>query len=248
MPDQHLKFSILEQFYDLHDRFLNKTIKKTACARGCDTCCTCNVTMTSLETAFLFSSLDSAEKDKLVSQVRSNSPEQRFHPKLTFNGFARLCLDRAELPEEENNPLWGPCPLLKNRECTIYRARPFGCRSLISETPCSKEGFATMPSLVLTFNQVLMQYIEHVDAQGVFGNLVDMILEFEENTQLAQANSDMSDTQPKPHNGLLVQNQPAPVLMVPQEHKQELAPFLSEINKILNVTAKGHHTVHGFNH
>jgi hypothetical protein len=127
-------------------------------------------------------------------------------------------MEGCEIPDEENDPGWGACPLLSNRICTIYRVRPFGCRSLVSIEECVVDGVATLSPLTLTVNNVFMQYIEHLDCNGVSGNLSDMFL--------ALAKNNLS-TQP-----ITIRNQKMDGVMVPPEHRQKLGPLLQELSRI----------------
>jgi Fe-S-cluster containining protein len=218
MIQHDLRLDILGQLYDLYDAFMVKA--DLVCHKGCATCCTCNVTITSLELDYIKASLGSEKAGSLMERVGKNFAEKRFQPKTTINGFARLCMEGSEVPEEENDPDWGRCPLLLNNTCTIYSARPFGCRSLVSQEDCSRVGMATLPPLVLTVNNLFMQYIEQMDCNGISGNLSDMIL----------AASPLSLS-----TGLVtISNQAASVLMVPPEHRERVAPLLQDMARICN--------------
>ncbi|MFO7750461.1 MAG: hypothetical protein R6V54_10255 [Desulfobacteraceae bacterium] len=223
MTQQSSKHRILERLYRLHRQWTETAA--TACCRKCSSCCTCNVTMTSLEAEYLLAGRDSGEKERMVNRVRAKLSEKRFRPRVTFNRFARLCMDGETVPEEENDPLWGECPLLENDECTVYRARPFGCRSLVSQKKCLTTGAAEMPPHILTINNVFMQYIEHLDAEGGFGNLSDMVL--------LQGGKPQEIEKKKSAMGI-IENHPAPLLMVPPEHKTRVQPLLEEISRIFD--------------
>jgi len=226
MAQHVLKHRILERLYRLHREWTETAA--TACFRGCSSCCTCNVTMTSLEAEYLFAGKDSGEKERMVNQVRTRLSEKRFRPRVTFNRFARLCMDGETVPEEENDPLWGHCPLLENDECTVYRTRPFGCRSLVSQKKCTTTGAAEMPPLILTINNVFMQYSEHLDAQGFSGNLSDMVLlKGGEPTESEMGKTAMGE-------GSFIENHPAPLLMVPPEHQKRVQSLVQEISRIFD--------------
>ncbi|MEA1966842.1 MAG: hypothetical protein U9N77_01265 [Thermodesulfobacteriota bacterium] len=223
MIKQALKIDMLEKLYDLYDQYIESI--EVACCKGCSSCCTCNVTMTTLERAYLLNSLDPSCKEKLRDQIRANISDKRYHPKVTLNRFAQICMDGKEPPEEENDPLWGQCPLLKDDICAVYNARPFGCRSLVSEKRCTHSGFAEMSSLALTINSIFLQYIEHLDADGFSGNFTDMIL-------LHDLKTDSFEKRKKITKGNIIRNHKATVLMVPPEHKDKVQPLLKEICQI----------------
>lgn len=117
------------------------------------------------------------KKAALLENVYKNCSLKRYRPRLTTNGFAALCMKGEEIRDEENDPSWGKCPLLTEEQaCPIYEKRPFGCRALLSEMSCSETGYAQIPPLILTINNIFMQYIEHLDAEGFSGNFTDMII------------------------------------------------------------------------
>ncbi len=117
----------LEKIYTLYDETIE--FFKTACRKKCSACCTCNVTLTRLECLYLTDSLDESEKIKTAETIRFRFPEKRYIPKTSLNRFAVLCAEGHDIPEEENNPEWGKCPLLKNDTCMVYDKRPFNCRA-----------------------------------------------------------------------------------------------------------------------
>ena len=216
MPQHDLRLDQLRQLYDLYDAFMAEA--DIVCHKGCATCCTCNVTITSLELDYIKATLGPGKAGFLMERVGKNLAKKRFQPKTTINGFARLCMEGKDIPEEENDPAWGECPLLLNNTCTIYPVRPFGCRSLVSQEDCSRLGVATLPPLVLTVNNLFMQYIEQMDRNGISGNLSDMII----------AASPLSLS-----TGIVtINNQAVRVLMVPPEHRERVGPLLQDMNRI----------------
>lgn len=140
-------------------------------------------------------------------------------------------MEGKDIPEEENDPAWGRCPVLKEEMCTVYDARPFGCRALMSQIDCSENGYAQVPPEVMTMNNVLMQVIEHVDQKGISGNFSDIMLLFLSDEPPA-GNLRAFATQHKGKHLLL--NEKIPVLMIPPEHRQKLASFIEKISSILN--------------
>ena len=149
------KLNRLKMIYALFDSSLNAF--DTACRKKCAACCTCNVATTGLEAEMIRAALSRSQHLDLLSRIVSNVPEKRYHPVLTTNCFARFVMEDRQLPHEENDPSWGVCPLLENHTCTIYAFRPLGCRVLMSQTPCRKNGYAQMPELALTLNTIFQQ-------------------------------------------------------------------------------------------
>ena len=217
------KLKTLKNLYNLYEQYITETGVFT-CKKGCATCCTCNVTMTSLETAYLLRHLDKSLKKNFMDNIAAKLSPKRYHPLVTTNGFAALCASGEELPEEENDPLWGKCPLLRDNVCPVYESRPFGCRSLVSERDCAEMGCAQVPDFMLTVNSIFMQFIEHIDASGVSGNLTDMIFAYGDD--FAIAFSDQADNH-------IIRNQEACFLVIPPDHRQRLMPLLTEINAII---------------
>ncbi|ACN13588.1 hypothetical protein HRM2_04740 [Desulforapulum autotrophicum HRM2] len=206
----------LSRLYALYDRFMGP--KEFFCHRGCSTCCTCNVTLTTLEVDYIRCHLGPEGTEAIVERVRNNFSRKRFQPKITLNGFARACMAGRQVPDEENDPRWGTCPLLLDQVCTIYPVRPFGCRILVSTDDCSHTGVATLSEFTLTVNNVFMQYIEHMDCCGVYGNLSDMFLALS-----GDETEGLSVT---------IKNQEAKGFMVPPEHRQRIRPLLEEMTRI----------------
>jgi Fe-S-cluster containining protein len=219
----------LNHIYQLYDRIMGS--ETPACGPGCAGCCTCNVTLTRLEARMVTSRLASPRHDILVTAITHRFPAKRYIPKMSANRFARLCMEDADLPEEENDPSWGKCPLLENDLCMIYDVRPFGCRAMVSETDCRNTGSAQMPSWVLTVNNVFLQAIEHLDQDGYSGNLSDML-------HRALSGNDVTgqDIQNHDHenNGLFVKNEPITCLMIPPEHRDRMAPIVRDLSQLIN--------------
>ncbi len=227
---------ILHSLYQIHDTAMADF--SVVCKEQCSDCCTCNVVATSLEISYLFSKLESRGITDLKTRVAENFPENRYQPGTTTNGFAIQCLedDGAEPEEEENDPSWGECPLLEDGRCTVYGARPFGCRNMMSQVACHDQGIAQVPPLALTINTIFLQYIEHIDSNGFSGNLSDMVSLYLKDTNsnrgagslyLSLENIEDSDK-----TGGIIQNYKIPALMVPPEHRRDVESILKEISAL----------------
>ena len=173
-PIQHLLLAAL------HDSFAQWAHPFAfVCRKGCTTCCTRSVTMTSLEGDGIMTFL--AEGDRLSELAGS-----AFQPTVsrmdqigrsgqcTTNTFVAAHL-RGESVEEADRWDLRPCPFLKEESCSIYPVRPFGCRLFASLDPCAASGVADMPPGYLTGATVLLQYIEHLDDNGFWGPMVDVL-------------------------------------------------------------------------
>jgi Fe-S-cluster containining protein len=219
----------LNHIYQLYDQVMKS--ETLACGPGCAGCCTCNVTLTSLEARWMIDVLPPARQESLREAISLRFPAKRYLPKTSTNRFARLCMEDADLPEEENDPTWGKCPLLENDRCTVYDVRPFGCRAMVSKTDCRKTGSAQMPPWVLTVNNVFFQAIEHLDQDGYSGNLSDMLL-------LALSGSEASHRSMQNHDlenkEMFVKNEPIPCLMIPPEHRERMTPIVRDLSYLIN--------------
>lgn len=94
----------------------------------------------------------------------------------TPNQFARRCLCREETGPEQLSWDFTPCFFLKEMECSIYQARPLGCRTLVSLQTCKPGGEAVVPPLLLTISTVLMQLVEHLNRFGGAWGVMDDVL------------------------------------------------------------------------
>ena len=86
--------------------------------------------MTTLEGFYIISHEVVARQPDMIQKIEAMSHVRRFQPLLTINSLAELCIRGEDPPEEDYDASWGQCPLLCNRECLIYEARPFACRCM----------------------------------------------------------------------------------------------------------------------
>ncbi len=220
---------LLEKIYSLYDEAVEPMTH--VCKEKCASCCTCNLTLTSLEAGFIMNSLAIGEKKDLQIRIGQRFPLKRYVPKMTTNGFARMCMENIDIPEEENDPSWGICPLLEDDLCTVYEARPFGCRSLMSEIPCGQDGYARIPPLGLTLNTLFLQAIEHLDQKGFSGNLSDMLLLFLSEKGMDDMTEGFNDISGE---RFFMRNEKISVLMVPPVHQKALKTLIRELLGLLS--------------
>jgi len=214
---------VLERIYEIYDNFTKGL--DVACKKQCANCCTRNVTMTTLEGYKIAIFLNLREKTDLYAKIQKDLYKKRFLPDTTINTMADLCLQKKDIPREESDVMWGECPLLINRECPIYRVRPFGCRCFVSKIECKTNSYAEIDSFVLTVNSLFLQYIENVDQDGCFGNLTDILLylQTEESGELFEQGII------KCNNAKMVSNKPAKIFLMPPEHKDRIKPILTAL-------------------
>jgi hypothetical protein len=216
----------LKSVYAIYADFTAAT--QRACRKHCAACCTCNVTGTTLEAWLVHDHLRSAavELNSFYETLSRLAPPHRFRPRVTINGMAALCMQGRALPEELNDPSAGACPLIEDDICPIYDVRPFGCRAMLSTVSCSPEAEACMPPLILTINNIVMQFIEALDQPGASGNLIDLLLFFSDPLQRRAYENRQANPWPHP----LLSNQSLPVWMIPPEHRAAVQPLLRSLS------------------
>lgn len=224
--DLNAKLTILNRLTDIYDRFISRF--DLACEKYCAHCCTANVTMTTLEGYRIVDHLEKSGDSRCLETLSRQRHAKRFIPQVSINRLADICAQDGDPPDEQLDPEAGPCPVLTDDACPFYPVRPFGCRCMVSARNCGVTGAADMDPFILTVNDVFLQYIEHIDAQGYTGNFVDVMqfLEPQENRRNYAAGR--LGAAPA---GLVV-NQPVFVLMIPPEHRQRIQPLLSDIRGI----------------
>ena len=129
MLNIYRQLAVLEQLYTIYDEYVDSL--DTACKKFCADCCTCNVTMTTLEAYRIVNTLDLDSRKTTLEQLRNQLTGKRFTPQITTNRLAEICLSGEDPPEEDIDAAWGPCPILTGNACPIYDLRPFGCRNMV---------------------------------------------------------------------------------------------------------------------
>jgi Fe-S-cluster containining protein len=217
---------ILRKIYHIYDGFIKDY--DLACKKSCSGCCTRNVTMTSLEAYGILDYLQENNRLDLIDRLKAEKDKQRFQPKVTINRLAEIYANEEPVPVEgKSDPFWGSCPILENDTCPIYEVRPFECRSMCSKEDCEEDGFADMDPFVLSVNNLFKQYIEHIDTFGVSGNLTDLIIYLEENTNKEILRGSEESIHPR-----LVNNHPAKILTVPAEHQEKIRSLYEQLQRI----------------
>lgn len=224
--DLNTKLTILECLDNIYDQFVSRF--ELACEKYCAHCCTANVTMTTLEGFRIYVHLEKTGQLPYLETIFQNAHPQRFVPQVSINRMADICAKDGDPPEEHLNPEAGPCPVLEENACPLYAVRPYGCRCMMSARNCGETGIADMDPLILTVNDVFLQHLEHIDAQGYTGNFVD-VMNF---LASAENRAGYTDSRLGPAPPGLVANQPLFVLMIPPEHRQRIQPLLAQIRSI----------------
>jgi len=213
------KIEALKAIYRFYDKFLEGF--PLVCQKGCCTCCTTNVSVTSLEVDYLLPHLT----EDLLKRVDKEAQTQHFIPNTTINTSATLCLSGKEPPAETSFMSYKPCPLLSNDGlCTIYEKRPFACRAMSSETPCPEGGEAYMAPFLVTVNLAIYQIIEHIDSEGFYGNLLDLI-------SLCKTKGEERLLKINSLTGKIKTNRPIPCFIIPPDETMRFKSFMRRLSK-----------------
>ncbi len=220
------KLIALDRIYAAYDRF--STSLDVACKKYCAHCCTSNVTLTTLEGYKIVDHLIAAGKLDLIDELAQGAATTRYQPQISTNRLAELYAAEAKVPEEEMAEHWEKCLLLEKNACAIYDLRPFGCRCFISRKNCAEMGFADIAEFTASVNTVFLQTIEHLDADGCSGNLIDMlqVMASGDNRQA------YAEDRLKCEAGGLIVNWSLKVLMIPPEHRTGMEPILQDLRNI----------------
>ncbi len=218
--DLNQQIAVLKQIYAVYSEFISRfTI---FCKKYCDTCCTGNVTGTTLEGYYLLKNMEK-DQQSIVLEKFASPPSKRFQPKLSFNRIAKQCADGEDIQEAPVS-ISGKCPVLLNHQCLVYPYRPFGCRCMVSAKPCSETGYADIDPLIFSVNHAFMQLIEHLDAGGLSGNFSDVV-----NFLAIEKNRKAYENRLQLNHRILIPNISISVLMVPPEHRGQVEALLKQI-------------------
>jgi hypothetical protein len=224
--DLNNRLAALGRIYDIYNEFA--ATLDLACKKTCAHCCTSHVTLTTLEGYKIISGLPSDSIADLITELQTKLDPNRFRPDLTTNQLADLCVGGVEPPDETDATAGKVCFMLVDSLCSIYELRPFGCRCLVSRSNCGETGYAEIDEFVLSVNTVFLQTIEHADANGCTGNLVDVlkVLSSAHNWAAYENGTLNCET-----TGL-ISNHPLKVLMIPPEHRTRMEPILNSLREI----------------
>ena len=214
MADIQESTDVLNKLFNAYETFAGEYAN--ACSEGCAVCCTRNVTLTGLEGRNILSGITGEKKSEVLDRIQSDIEKKRLIPQTTINQMAKLCMEGKEVSDEISDPDWGSCPLLEDNRCMIYEVRPFACRCMVSRLKCETSGLADMDDFIITLNNVFMQYIEHIDIDGSYGNLTDILL-----SEGREGNSEN-----------LITNTGVELLMAPPEHQARIKEVITALQSI----------------
>ena len=220
------KLEALNRVYQIYDDY--SASQNIACRAKCAHCCNTGVTMTTLEGYKIFDALRATGRQKTIDGLNKIKEIPRFQPLLTTNRMAELCAADAKIPAEDTSGELQDCSLLDDSLCTIYDLRPFGCRCFVSRRNCGGLGYADIDDFTASVNTVFLQVIEHLDAEGCSGNLLDVlrVMASDDNRRAYESGGLTCE-----ENGLIV-NWELKVLMIPPEHREKIEPILQQLRAI----------------
>lgn len=192
-----------------------------ACRKGCASCCTQRVSLTTLEGELIADHIRSEQFELL--DILTRLPANPFKQPTT-NQFAASCLQQED-NEEEISP-WDmtPCTFLQDGCCSIYHVRPFMCRSFGSKILCHLSGEAEVDPRFLTLNTVILQCIEHLDQGRPWGSM---------NTILSLIVESGESTTKHPDREYSL-SRSIPGFLIPPEEIDAIQPRLQVLLKIIN--------------
>jgi Fe-S-cluster containining protein len=217
------KKKILDTLKIVFDEFVRNNYE-SACKPGCSTCCTRDITATTLEAFEMIEHMRNIGRDDLPGGLEGFGEAELFRPKITTNVMAMYCLNRREPPVEEPGGATGVCPFLEDRRCALYTARPMACRGMFARHVCQPGQEADMPSDLATISMICWQIIEHLDVGGLYGNLIDLInFLLDEKEMLNYQKGDQLVARGIPPT------RPVPGFLVPPEQQEVIGGFLEAL-------------------
>jgi len=148
-----------------------------ACQKGCAACCTQSVTISSLEGELILDFVSAQGRDKWLLDKLARTITGKSRSIITTNQFAEACL-KHQAVDSDALGCWDftPCIFLEDAACSIYEARPFGCRSFGSLVRCTAGRAAEMVPVHLTVNTVFTQIVEHLSSDnGCWATMMDIL-------------------------------------------------------------------------
>lgn len=221
MEEKLALLSTIERVFE--DFILSRN--RIACKPGCAVCCTRHLAGTTLEAYRLLQGLRTIGRQDLIDLLPEITASDIFRPRITTNGLAMACMTQHEPPEETPGTDDRPCPFLENNLCLVYDQRPLTCRSMFSQETCQPGGEGEVPPEIVTISTVCAQIVEHLDVDGYYGSIHDLL----------QTLTDDSLFQKYASGGKIriksYPTKPLPGLPVPPEQQEIVQEFLERLFK-----------------
>jgi len=221
-----VKREILNIIYDRYEKWSQQF--SVACSRGCNACCTCNVTITAQEGEEILSYIRENGREQWLAKRLTAVSDEFSRPAITTNGFARACMEDRDVELEDNQTL-SACPFLEDGLCGIYPVRPFGCRLFVSTAVCSKGTPAVMPQSYLGSVTAVSQIIEHLGQKEYWGNMLDVLpalMDISINSDIARHLNTEDCNQARLKT---LTAEPLPGLLLDEQEAKLAGPLLREI-------------------
>ncbi len=212
------KKELLAAVYTVYFRWVERF--PLACQKGCAACCTGSVTMTSLEGEIILGFINKQNRKKwLLDKLAQTSPGKS-KAAITLNQYAAECLQHQEVDEAALGSWdFNPCVFLDENTCSLYEARPFGCRSFGSLVRCAADRAAEMAPMHLTVNTVFTQVIEHISSDGGYwSNMTDILYS-------------LTDSGFQAENINLLPARPVPGFLLESHEVQEIHDLLQQLRE-----------------
>lgn len=215
------------------DWFLSRNIP-LKCVKGCATCCSVNVKITSIEGELIYDFIKDNKKEEWFAHVL-NKPQSLVKVKQTTNGFAKVCLS-GEGSGLVDIPCKGQCPFLEDNNCTIYEVRPFSCRCFVSTVLCETAATAEVDQLILSASTVIMQLLEHVAHREYWGNLLDVLLSLSDLPDNKAVRKNLNPSLDMQARARVISGEPVPGFLLDNE---EYDVIMALVETIFNRTING---------
>jgi Fe-S-cluster containining protein len=169
------KKEVLSALYDVYSDWVKRF--PLVCRKGCATCCTQSVTMSSLEAEVILDFIKRGAGEKWLLARLATAVQEDERAGMTTNQFAGACLLQQEIDGDiQGSWNFTPCVFLEENVCLIYKVRPFGCRSFGSLQQCGPGRAAEITSRHLAVNTVFTQIIEHLSSDGGYWSKMTAVL------------------------------------------------------------------------
>ncbi len=224
------KYTPLVALYSFYDEFIRDF--SFACQKGCSTCCTVNVAVTTLEADMVARTVGDGPSGELLESLAAAATSPRYIPTTTLNRNTWQIMRGEEITEDRGEHGDGLCPLLDSSGlCSVYESRPFACRAMSSATPCGEQGAADMDPFLITINLSMYQIIEHLDSHGGFtGNLAGLLHASLKKSDDASEDSQVDEGSRENVNTMMeVRNCPLPGFIVPPDDRLRFKSFLRRL-------------------
>ena len=220
-----MNFNLLDTIYDLFSDWAKDN--SFYCSKGCSTCCTQNVSLTTLEARRIAHFLvENNTVDKISNKLDSSSGVKGPHQ--STNQYVQEILT-GKAGEEEPVDLSRSCPFLEDNICSIYAVRPFSCRCFSSNVPCSQSTSAEVPQHYLLGSLAVMQILEHLDHPRNWGYLTDMLLVILNTPEFQHQKTTCENPHKNKSQSALLTSQKISGFFLPESEKKKIAPLLQSI-------------------